>query len=196
MNRELIKKYKAEFEHWLNGGSLLLGQEKPDNTFEWVLPTVITWNNISCTYIIDDEYVEFRKALAEGKTIQICAGGNNYTDVTIEEYVTQYELKGYPLRIKPDEPTFKVGDWVNIEGAGGTFVGKITFIDSNGDLTLDANSVAYASQAELWQPEPDEWCVMKEGAKTNSFSVQKWHEDAKWTPEPFIGTLPTFIEEV
>lgn len=72
MNKELILKYKTEFDHWLNGGKL---RHKAYGKWEQT-------NNIwSCrtadiaAVVIDDEYVEFRKALAEGKTIQILAEG-------------------------------------------------------------------------------------------------------------------------
>ena len=81
MNKELIKKYKAEFDHWLNGGELLYAYI--DDTFSWKNMNAID-KNIHPVYarnpfqiseyhiiIINDEYVEFRKALAEGKTIQM-----------------------------------------------------------------------------------------------------------------------------
>lgn len=79
MNKELILKYKTEFDHWLNGGKL---RHKAYGKWEQT-------NNIwSCrtadiaAVVIDDEYVEFRKALAEGKTIQI-AGLNPIAHPTI-----------------------------------------------------------------------------------------------------------------
>ena len=79
MNKELILKYKTEFDHWLNGGKL---RHKAYGKWEQT-------NNIwSCrtadiaAVVIDDQYVEFRKALAEGKTIQI-AGLNPKAHPTI-----------------------------------------------------------------------------------------------------------------
>lgn len=79
MNKELILKYKTEFDHWLDGGKL---RHKAYGKWEQT-------NNIwSCrtadiaAVVIDDEYVEFRKALAEGKTIQI-AGLNPIAHPTI-----------------------------------------------------------------------------------------------------------------
>lgn len=41
MNKELIKKYKKEFEHWLNGGELL--SKHPDES-NWYLVTTVLWN--------------------------------------------------------------------------------------------------------------------------------------------------------
>ena len=64
MNKELINKYKLEFDYWLNGGKILY---KHTNSNAW-------WNEEPWSYsisyvtaiIIKDEYVELRKALAEG----------------------------------------------------------------------------------------------------------------------------------
>ena len=79
MNKELILKYKTEFDHWLNGGKLrhkAYGKWEQTNNI-WSCRT----SDIAAV-IIDDMYVEFRKALAEGKTIQI-AGLNPKAHPTI-----------------------------------------------------------------------------------------------------------------
>lgn len=105
MNKELILKYKTEFDHWLNGGKL---RHKAYGKWEQT-------NNIwSCrtadiaAVVIDDEYVEFRKALAEGKVVQI-AGLNPIAHPTI--YKNSYvDMEGGLFdkaielyRIKPEE---------------------------------------------------------------------------------------------
>ena len=69
MNKELIKKYKMAFEHWLNGGKILYKDEF--NNWEnsediWDLRTEKVKD-----VIINDKYVEFRKAVAKGKKIEI-----------------------------------------------------------------------------------------------------------------------------
>lgn len=70
MNKELIKKYKPEFEHWLNDGDIVVGRPISEN--EWVYSTAEEpqWKDDNVVYIINDEYIELRKALAEGKIIQ------------------------------------------------------------------------------------------------------------------------------
>lgn len=90
MNKELILKYKTEFDHWLNGGKL---RHKAYGKWEQT-------NNIwSCrtadiaAVVIDDEYVEFRKALAEGKTIQI-AGLNPTAHPTIYKKYSYVDMEG------------------------------------------------------------------------------------------------------
>lgn len=102
MNKELILKYKTEFDHWLNGGKL---RHKAYGKWEQT-------NNIwSCrtadiaAVVIDDQYVEFRKALAEGKTIQIAGLNpkahptiykNSYVDMTgglFDKAIELYRIK-------------------------------------------------------------------------------------------------------
>ena len=78
MNKELIKKYKAEFDHWLKnskcttGNSLLVrywnyskhcyGNYTPvSSNYSWDPANALMPN-----YVINDEYVEIRKALADG----------------------------------------------------------------------------------------------------------------------------------
>lgn len=88
MNKELIKKYKMAFEHWLNGGELLYSYI--DDKLLWKNIDEID-KNVYPIYrrnpfqiseyhiiIINDEYVEFRKALAEGKTVEVAV---DYNDV-------------------------------------------------------------------------------------------------------------------
>lgn len=115
MNKELIKKYKEEFDHWLDGGSLLLGQESQSG-WQWVVPTIISWNNKDVVYIISDEYVEFRKALAEGKSLQANQSYDEFEGQPSRwEDIPSSEMTEYCvdfLRIKPEEPELVVGDWV------------------------------------------------------------------------------------
>lgn len=109
MNKALIKKYKAEFEHWMNGGKLLYNC---GNVWIEVLSGFRWDNNVRNDYqfIIDDEYVEFRKALAEGKTIQYYVDGFvGWQDVKSIEQSCKHPDS---FRIKPEESKFKVGDIV------------------------------------------------------------------------------------
>jgi hypothetical protein len=199
MNRELIKKYKTEFNYWLNGGSLVLGQEKPDNSFEWVLPTTVSWNNPSCIYIINDEYAELRKAIAEGKTIQyspLTQTHNRWDD--IKPYPSMFTSPVKNFRVKPEEPKFKVGDWVR-----NVISNKITQV-KNEDIVNGKYS-----EVELWKPEPGEWCLfysstepervtlaqfshMREAGETCGYSYPYEIADGGWFEncEPFIGELP------
>ena len=70
MNKELIKKYKAEFDHWLNGGKLLI-RNNDENI--WINMTEAHWdmNHETVSIIINDEFSELRKALCDGETIDV-----------------------------------------------------------------------------------------------------------------------------
>ena len=112
MNKELIKKYKEEFDYWLNGGSLEYkvfnyGWAVSNNvTFNWELPENIEH------IVIRDEYVEFRKALAEGKKIEFLDNVDNSWTPFDDRVGFGNHIREY--RIKPEEPKFKKGDWVII----------------------------------------------------------------------------------
>src|SRR5574344_2330456 len=107
MNKELILKYKTEFDHWLNGGKL---RHKAYGKWEQT-------NNIwSCrtadiaAVVIDDQYVEFRKALADGKIIQLDEAAKfsdpnrGWVDLSCKSFGSSTHL--FPVnyyRIKPEE---------------------------------------------------------------------------------------------
>jgi molybdopterin converting factor small subunit len=87
MNRELIKKYKKEFDYWLDNPDNLLFKSNIDKESKWRKfddsGDDWTWThhyNDKVKIVINDEYVEFRKALAEGKTIQFLQGIKNNTE--------------------------------------------------------------------------------------------------------------------
>ena len=112
MNKELIKMYFKEFEHWLNDGKL---QAKfvYDNWIE-APKDVFSFTMVNFILVIDDEYVEFRKALAEGKTIQMYCSYDGVTpfwdDMTEVIKSIGFVMTKENYRIKPEveEPKFKV----------------------------------------------------------------------------------------
>lgn len=89
MNKELIKKYKKEFDYWVNDGTLLVADSYEKR---WITLTKNVWLCETTTknllIIIDDKYVELRKALAEGKTVEVLTDTMNidrtYWDATLE----------------------------------------------------------------------------------------------------------------
>ena len=85
MNKQLIKTYFKEFNHWLNGGNVQAFYIKDDEP-KWITDeecieyeghdnfSHIMQNSLEpedVLIIIDDEYIHLRSALAEGKTIQL-----------------------------------------------------------------------------------------------------------------------------
>ena len=68
MKTELIKKYKKEFDSWLDDkSSIIMGYNK-SKTLEPEIEGLnfIDWTFDRGIFILNDEYVELRKALAEG----------------------------------------------------------------------------------------------------------------------------------
>ena len=155
MNKQLINKYKPEFDHWLNEGSILarvITSDEDDFMYtiwyvvdsndleKWKAEYLFNLTNTQIEYykpqfIINDEYVEFRKALAEGKTIEYLGQSSNLWQ---ELKDANFNLHQTCYRIKPDEPKFKVGDFVKvtpkshraITNSGPTeFIGIIKHID-------------------------------------------------------------------
>jgi hypothetical protein len=111
MNKELIKKYKAEFEHWLDGGDLLRYSGRNWNevkvSFRWETKGFI---------IINDKYVELRKALAEGKVVQQLYA-DEPTSGCLTEHWDDFTCFGYPTqcyRIKPEEPIHTIDGKVQV----------------------------------------------------------------------------------
>ena len=188
MNKQLINKYKHEFDHWLNEGKILY---KHINSNAW-------WNNEPWDYspdfitaiIINDEYVEFRKALAEGKTVQYNFGSfgqhkqdfpNVWKDLNLSIGILSDRAHPENYRIKP-EPIFKTGDWVYIP-------------------ELDGNPCEY--REDLCCLGLKKWCwnyvfgLVKVICKTKTegyflcWNPWKRVEQTITIDEPFTGTLPT-----
>jgi hypothetical protein len=206
MNKEVINKFREEFDYWLSGGKLLKYPLPLDGTGIWSKVVDIDVCKVGYHYIMDDEYVEFRKALAEGKTIE----WNRKWEFTVpEEWVeitediTRYVID--VLRIKPEEPHFKVGDWVNEKG-------------SETPRCLDKEYIEIINKTNTWedftkwQPKQGEWCWFYDDKKDNPFtspleeifSIGDTIYQSKYTNkgkymwnycEPFIGQLPTILQE-
>ena len=210
MDKELIKKYKQEFEYWLTGGELLF---KPEGKQAWfdTLRSEIDWS-VKGTYVINDTYVQLRIALAEGKAIQ-------HISHTTEEWVDfnkgfeptpSYIFLATPeyYRIKPEEPKFKVGDWVIHNGVAKRVTKAVDgYIDS---LDNEVAVIMKEESLELWEPEDEKYFWYKndlvkfhetqanlglllESARGCSYyPAEKNFEDYC---EPFIGNLPTLINK-
>jgi hypothetical protein len=106
MIKELIKTHKAEFDHWMNGGTLLYRHfdHKKQEFHEWeICDGGFLWNvkptNLPCL-IINDKYVEFRKALAEGKKIEILDVDGKWKDtgMTTSSRAFVYPLEDYRIK--------------------------------------------------------------------------------------------------
>ena len=116
MDKKFILEHRKEFDHWLNNGKLLVrSYNYEDKKYsDWysshnVYSDYELWQNsiYKPQIIIDDEYVELRKALIEGKTIQHNASylySRNEYWIDLQECSFPAPVKTY--RIKPDQPKF------------------------------------------------------------------------------------------
>ena len=209
MNKKLINKYKPEFDYWLNEGKILY---KHTNSIAW-------WNEEPWSYslsyvtaiIINDEYVEFRKALAEGKTIQTYYEFNQtWNDVINPTFKDQ--LKFY--RIKPDEPKFKVGDFVTHESLKITRqitkVGDDFIYFKEGSWALP-HVEGFSNKLILWTPVKGEWCWFWDKCTPHrptlrqydifpeEYGEENMFHDSEQNPfdfcEPFLNSRPSHLKD-
>ncbi len=205
MNKELIKTYFEEFKHWLNGGkviskyTLIPTWSNCQSEDIWRIPD----KNISKVLIvINDEYVELRKALAKGKAVEYLDFKNEWRDLR----ENCRKLEGVclsRLRVKPEEPKFKVGDWVIHNGKYKQVTKAVDgYIDS---LDNQVAVIMKEESLELWEPEDGKYFWYKndlvkfhetqinlglllESARGCSYyPAERNFEDYC---EPFIGNLP------
>ena len=205
MNKQLIKKYKAEFDYWLDGGKLQV--KFVNDPWEEAPKDIFSYSTVNFILVIDDEYVEFRKALAEGKKIEVLDVDGKWKDtgMTSSSRAFIYPLEEY--RIKPEEPKFKVGDWVVHNGV----IKRVTMTVNGLINSLDKQLAVIKKEEslELWKPKNNEYFWYKNdlvkfdktetnaGVLLQSIRGCSYYpsEDFKDFCEPFIGQLPTILKE-
>lgn len=212
MNIDTIKKYKNEFDHFVNGGKLLWARAR-DSKLSWLKATgnhqeFFNTNEEYYIYIIDDEYVEFRKALAEGKTIEYIGQSSN---VWHEVQEPDFNLHPTCYRIKPDEPKFKVGDFVTpLNRKINCSVWQIDNILScntlvSGNTRLDPRII------QLWTPVKNEWCWFWDKCTPHrptlrqydifpeGYGEENMFHDSEQNPfdfcEPFLNSRPSHLKD-
>ena len=201
MNKELINKYKPEFDHFLNEGKILY---KHIHSIAW-------WNDEPWDYspvyitaiIINDEYSEFRKALAEGKTIEYLGQSSNvWHEVPEPDFI----LHPTCYRIKPDEPKFKVGDFVKYVHSTPPRVLEINNINGNRYYFTNSEMSCLEHELEPWAPVKGEWCWFYDSKSSKYAIVSQFKEtwnaefisitDAYWKfCEPFLNSRPSYLKD-
>ena len=204
MNKQLINKYKPEFDHWLKGGKMLFKYTIMDEN--WLhRGNQHEWDNchISSIYIINDEYVEFRKALAEGKTIEYLGQSSNVWHKVPEP---DFNLHPTCYRIKPDEPKFKVGDFVRYVHAHAPRALEINNINGNRYYFTNSEMSCVEHELEPWTPVKGEWCWFYDKSSNKYSHLAKFNEmwknkfrsttDTPWQfCEPFFNSLPSYLKD-
>ena len=201
MNKELINKYKPEFDHFLNEGKILY---KHINSSAWRNDEPWDYSPVYITaIIINDEYSEFRKALAEGKTIEYLGQSSN---VWHEVQEPDFNLHPTCYRIKPDEPKFKIGDFVKYVHSTPAKALEINNINGNRYYFTNSEMSCLEHELEPWAPGKGEWCWFTDD-KTNeevtlgtfervaSSLYQTTHWNAWIFCEPFLNSLPSYLKD-
>ena len=211
MNKQLINKYKPEFDHWLNEGKIL-HKHIHSNTWCNYEPWDYSPDYVTAI-IINDEYVEFRKALAEGKTIQLneaekfADSNRGWVDLSCKSLGKSTNL--FPVnyyRIKPDEPKFKVGDFVRYIYANSTKALEINNINGNRYYFTNSEMSCLEHELESWSPIKNEWCWFYDSKSSKYAIVSQFKEtwnaefisitDAYWKfCEPFLNSRPSYLKD-
>lgn len=175
MNRDLIDMYKNEFEYWLKGGQILgckVAYKLKGYAVDWQpIGQDYKWDT-DINLVINDKYVEFRKAFEEGKTIQVDVNYWAFPETNIKKYVDlPTDLKNFSwdkytvdcYRIKPEESKFKVGDWV-VTPLGAII--QVLELDTKWGMHNKISKLGlcctfYLEMCKLWKPEENEWCLFK-----------------------------------
>ena len=207
MNKELIKKYKTEFDHFLNGGNLLT-RTKSDFIWNDEINENLMWNFEiqDIDIIIDDEFSELRKALCDGKIIQIWEVIEQHVSDSSKDIYGWKDFKSFKpnspfggeihnYRIKPEEPQFKIGDFVR-----DIISGKVSQVNNE-----DIANGKY-SQVTKWEPSPRELCWFWSGNKLEEATLSKFHSYTKHGVfktiydhfkycEPFLNSKPSWFKD-
>ena len=222
MNKETILNYEKEFLAWCKGESILLGapasmHEKP---LVWrEVRDFNDWKPLDTVYVLNDSYSTYRKALAEGKTVQYNFGnyGINRKDFpdswkNLDQSIGILADRACPenYRIKPEEPKFKVGDWV-VEIHSTTKAQVLELFDYQIRVKFcypDAIITTDSSDFIPWAPKKGDWCwFWDEGFKTPLLLQFKKLSPSSFYPyetlngldymycEPFLGKLPTKLQK-
>ena len=195
MNKELIKKYFKEFNHWINGGKVQAFYKKDDEP-KW---------------LTDEECIEYEGHDNFSHIMQNSLEPEDVLIVIDDEYIH--------FRIKPEPTKFKVGDWVIHNGKYKRVTKAVDgYIDS---LDNQVAVIMKEESLELWEPKPGEWCwvfnklrgipVLRRAVRVED-NFKNRYDDVKFTKavrvgredyldeevgyrfcEPFIGQLPTSI---
>ena len=219
MRKETILNYEKEFLAWCKGESILLGapasmHEKP---LVWrEVRDFNDWKPLDTVYVLNDSYSTYRKALAEGKSIQMLCRYDKMEPIW-DDMTEVIKSMGFVdvkenYRIKSEEPKFKVGDWV-VEIHSTTKAQVLELFGNQIRVKFcypDAIITTDSSDFIPWKPKKGEYCwFWNKGTTLTVLELLEIVDDGnrKYFAampniphslggyyqycEPFFGTLPT-----
>ena len=183
MNKKLIQDNMGAFIHWLNGGELLYNSGEMWNEVK----NGFRWDTLG-PIIINDSYVEFRKALAEGKTVEKCYYHSPDCPRVWRPMEEDFMGMVETYRIKPDEPEFKVGDYAYLTNDTIVQVTSTHLVHGTEHMTLWT----------LEEASDDEWVLawfnLCLGPEMNTSPMLMYAQEAKEEKfdnvVPYIGQSP------
>ena len=175
MNRNIINKNLDVFNYWLSGGKV--SYKRPD--LVWVIDAIeLDWND-DYHYIKCDEFIEFGKALVDGKDIYSkVRHGYNYIQ-SDDSYDWELDLSGefhhgvefYHIG-KPNNLDVKVGDILRHKINKST--GIVSKYVKGSDVCYVDGKKFNVSELEKWYPEENEYCMFY-NKEDDSFTIKQYH---------------------
>ena len=211
MSREVILKYLTEFNAWVKGQEVYV---MFSNGGHRLVDSLEDFNEDVKYIVLKDSYFFYRKALAEGKTVQ--ANINywsfpeteefNWQDIASPDSFNKFNLIN--LRIKPDEPKFKVGDFVRYVHSTQAIALEINNINGNRYYFTNSEMSCLKHELEPWTPVKGEWCWFYDNPNKDKYcnlsqfggeSNGRCFKTNCGTPwnfcEPFLNSLPSYLKD-
>ena len=164
----------------------------------------------SIIIVIDDVYCTYRIALSEGKTVEVYVlhGVKALDEQPWRRFAigcSTFDLPVECYRIKPDEPEFKIGDYVRYIHANSPKPLRIINIHCERYYFENAKIILRLDEIEKWEPREGEVCIFwSDGtysAVIGIFSNMNQEKYVTITTQtwsncmPFTGTLPPHIKD-
>jgi hypothetical protein len=115
-------------------------------------------------YIQNDDYSEFRKAIIDGKTIQLNNSDSIYDTSSISGWINITKIYDHiessKYRIKPEKPQFSVGDWIT--HSTGNYQIKEMPDDDEIEITSTCNCSISLEEVTLWKPKHNNYYIFWE----------------------------------
>ena len=212
MNLNLIRKYETEFLHMLHGGNILVKCTDKLNVshkdyLDWHCDNDVFESNLDYLIVIDDMYSTYRKALTEGRTVQYMNSNGEIKSLDDWDNIGWKKFKGCVenYRIKPDEPKFKIGDYVRYIHANSPKPLQISNINCERYYFENAGIILRIDEIEKWEPREGEVCIFWNN-DSNTAVIAKLRyivstgtyrtEHSYWDNcMPFTGALPPHIKD-
>ena len=203
MSKEIILKYLTEFNAWVKGQEVYV---MFSNGGHRLVDSLEDFNEDVKYIVLKDSYFFYRKALAEGKAIEYLGQSSN---VWHEVPEPDFNLHPTCYRIKPDEPKFKVGDFVKFTDISNKHPQQIIKIED--EIVYTEFNKCLLTQLILWTPVKDEWCWFWDKCTPHrptlrqydifpeGYGEENMFHDSEQNPfdfcEPFLNSLPSHLKD-